>query len=68
MKKSLSQKVLCLILSLTTLLGLLSVTAAAAVSDDQDYHKSNNDTASTREEMTALVGIPTYEEYLKKYG
>ena len=68
MKKSLFQKALCLLLSVTTLLGLLSLTAAAAVFDDKNYHASNNDTASTREEMTALVGIPTYAEYLAKYS
>ena len=67
MKKSLFQKVLCLILSVTTLLGLFAVPAFAARSEDQDYLYSNNDTASTKEEMTALVGIPTYEEYREKY-
>ncbi|MBR5139888.1 MAG: hypothetical protein IKV16_02420, partial [Clostridia bacterium] len=61
------QKVLCLILSVTTLLGIFSVSVLAAVSDDQDYVESNNTTASTKEEMTALVGIPTYEEYLEKH-
>ncbi len=67
MKKSLFQKVLCLILSVTTLLGIFSVTAFAAMSPDQDYANSNNDTASTKDEMTALVGIPTYSEYLEKH-
>ena len=67
MKKSLFQKVLCLILSVTTLLGLFAVNVSAAKSDDQDFVSSNNNTASTREEMTALVGIPTYAEYRAKY-
>ncbi len=67
MKKSLFQKVLCLILSVTTLLGLFAVTVFAAKSPDQDYLYSNNDTASTKDEMTALVGIPTYAEYCEKY-
>ncbi len=67
MKKSLFQKVLCLILSVTTLLGLFAVNASALKSDDQDFVSSNNNTASTREEMTALVGIPTYAEYRAKY-
>jgi len=68
MKKSLFQKVLCLILSVTTLLGIFSVTVFAAKSEDQDYVESNNDTASTKEEMTALIGIPTYKEYLEKHS
>ena len=68
MKKSLFQKVLCLILSVTTLLGIFSVTAFAAMSEDQDYVQSNNNTASTKDEMTALVGIPTYREYLEKHN
>ena len=67
MKKSLFQKVLCLILSVTTLLGIFSVSIFAAVSDDKDYVSSNNNTAATRDEMTALVGIPTYAEYLEKH-
>ena len=67
MKKSLFQKVLCLILSVTTLLGIFSVSVFAAVSDDQDYVSSNNNTAATKEEMTALVGIPSYAEYLEKH-
>ncbi len=69
MKKSLFQKVLCLILSVTTILGLFTVSVAAASgSEDQNYHQSNNDTASTRDEMNALVGVPTYSEYGEKYG
>ena len=68
MKKSLFQKVLCLILSVTTLLGIFSVSVFAAVSGDQDYPSSNNNTAATRDEMTALVGIPTYAEYLEKHA
>ena len=67
MKKSLFQKVLCLILSVTTLLGIFSVSIFAAVSDDKDYASSNNNTAATKDEMTALVGIPTYAEYLEKH-
>ena len=67
MKKSLFQKVLCLILSVTTLLGIFSVSIFAAVSDDKDYVSSNTNTAATRDEMTALVGIPTYAEYLEKH-
>ena len=67
MKKSLFQRVLCLILSVTTILGIFTVNAVAARSEDQDFVESNNTTASTKEEMTALVGIPTYSEYLEKY-
>ena len=67
MKKSLFQKVLCLILSVTTLLGIFSVSIFAA-SDDQNYASSNNNTAASREEMKSLVGIPTYAKYLETHN
>ena len=64
MKNSLLQKVLCLILSATTLFGVIAVTAAAAETD----RGSNRDTASSLEEMQQLVGVSTYDEYLEEYG
>ncbi|MBE6644090.1 MAG: extracellular solute-binding protein [Ruminococcaceae bacterium] len=67
MKKLLFQKVLCIILSVTTLFSLVAFTTSAATSQDREYG-SNRDTASSLEEMEALVGIPTYEEYLAEYG
>ncbi|MBO7303884.1 MAG: extracellular solute-binding protein, partial [Clostridia bacterium] len=66
MKKSLLQKVLCVLLSATTLFGLVGFTAAAATSSGEK-RGSNRDTASSLEEMQALVGVPTYEEYLDEY-
>ena len=64
MKNSLLQKVLCLILSATTLFGVIAVTAAAAETD----RGTNRDTASSLEEMQQLVGVSTYDEYLEEYG
>ncbi len=64
MKKSLFQKVLCLILSATTLFGVIAITASAADTD----RGTNRDTASSLEEMKQLVGVSTYDEYLEEYG
>ena len=62
MKKTLFQKVLCLILSVTTLLGVFAFSAFAAASDV--VYGTNKDTASSLEDMESLVGVSTYEEYL----
>ena len=59
MKKTLFQKVLCFILSVTTLISVLGVTVFAA----DGRRGTNRDTASTLEEMRELVGVATYEEY-----
>ena len=67
MKKHLFQKVICIILSVTTLFGLCSFSAAAASSGGKSYD-SNRDTASSLDEMQALVGISSYDEYIKEYG
>ncbi len=61
MKKTLFQKVLCLILSATVLLGLVAFSAAAA----DVKHGTNRDTASSLAEMEALVGVLSYDEYLE---
>ncbi len=61
MKKTLFQKVLCLILSATTLLGVFAFSAFAAPTGE---YGTNRDTASSLEEMNSLVGVSTYEEYL----
>lgn len=61
MKNKLFQKVVCFILSVTTLLGLFAVTASAA-----ELRGTNRDTASSLEEMKELVGVSTYEEYVEK--
>ena len=65
MKKSLFQKVICLILSVTTLFGFAGISVAAASSSERGY-SSNNDTASSIEEMQALVGTQSYEAYLNE--
>ena len=62
MKKTLFQKVLCLILSVTTLLGVFAFSAFAAASEVQ--YGTNKDTASSLEDMESLVGVSTYEEYI----
>ncbi len=67
MKKKLFQKVICVILSVTTLLGVTAVTAFAADSSS-GLRGTNRDTASTLEEMQALVGISSYDKYLEEYG
>ena len=69
MKKSLFQKVICFILSVTTLFGIVALTASAAALDSEENHvASNRDAASTLAEMKALANIPTYEEYLADNG
>ncbi len=62
MKKTLFQKVICFILSVTTLLGVISVTVFAA----DGRRGTNRDTASTLAEMQELVGVSSYEEYTKE--
>ena len=61
MKKTLFQKVLCIILSATTLLGVFAFSAFAASSGG---YGTNRDTASSLEDMQSLVGVSTYEEYM----
>ncbi len=65
MKKSLFQKVLCLILSVTTLFSVFVFSAGAATKGE---YGTNRDTASSLEDMTELVGVSTYEEYMAEYG
>ncbi len=67
MKKSLFQKVICFVLSATILLGVFAITASADSSYDRGY-SSNRDTASSLEDMKALVGISSYQQYLAEYG
>ena len=67
MKKTLFQKVVCFILSVTTLFGLVGFTSLASDSDT-GLRGTNRDTASSLEEMQALVGVSSYEEYLAEHG
>ena len=74
MKKTRFQKVLCFILSVTMLLSVCGITVFAA-SDSEESLKRNPGTeeknpysASTLEEMQALVGTLSYAEYLNSYS
>lgn len=67
MKKKLFQKVVCLILSVTTLFGVMAFTASASDSS-VGLRGTNRDTASTLAEMQTLVGVSSYDEYLEEYG
>ena len=62
MKRTRLQRVVCLILSVTLLLGMVSITAAAG-----DL-KGAESTSSTLEEMQALVGTSAYSEYMADYA
>ena len=61
MKTTLFRKVVCLILSVTLLLGALSVTAFAG------ELKGDESTASTLEEMQAVVATSPYADYIADY-
>ena len=69
MKKTRFQKVICFILSVTMLLSVCGFTVFAS-SDEESYKRNPNSdeknpySASTLEEMQALVGTLTYAEYL----
>ncbi|MBQ8720154.1 MAG: extracellular solute-binding protein [Clostridia bacterium] len=60
MKRKLFQKVLCLLLSVTTLLGALGISVSAKGLKGDDVY-------SSLEDMLALVDTNSYEEYLKSY-
>ena len=62
MKRSMFHKVVCLILSVTFLLGTFAIGASAT------QYKGSESTSSTLEEMKALVGTSSYEEYMADYG
>ena len=62
MKKNLFRKVLCFILSVTTLFGAVGVTAAAGPL------KGENSTSATLEEMQALVDTKSYAAYKQQYA
>ena len=62
MKKNLFRKVLCFILSVTTLFGAVGVSAAAG------SLKGDENTSASLEEMEALIGTLSYSEYIKTYS
>lgn len=63
MKNTMFRRVICLILSVTLLLGTfgLGVSAASIKTEDEEHPYS----ASGLEEMSELVGVLNYEEYLE---
>ncbi len=61
MKRSMFHKVVCLILSVTFVLSTFVIGASAG------QYKPNS-TSSTLEEMKALVGTSSYEDYMADYG
>ena len=63
MKRKLFQKVIAMILSVTLLIGALSVTAFAA---ERKTLKPNG-TASSLDEMQALIGTLNYDSYVRDY-
>lgn len=61
MKKTMFQRVLCLVLSVTTLFAVLSFSVSAG------ELKGDESTSSTLEQMKALVSTTSYDEYLAEY-
>ena len=74
MKKMRFQKVICFVLSVTMLLSAFGVTALASsdqeesLKRDPSAEEKNPYSASTLEQMQALVGTLTYAEYLSSYS
>ena len=66
MKRKLFQKAVCLILSVTLLLGVFGVSASAGATTVDKINRE--DTVTSLKEMQQLVGIMSYEEYLKANG
>ena len=65
MKRTMFQKALCLILSVTFILSCFVISAGAA---SGTKYKGDESTSSTLEEMKALVGTATYKEYISIYA
>ena len=69
MKKTLFQKAICLLLSVTLLFGMIAVSVYAAdAKASGELRGTNRDTAHTLEEMQDLVGVLSYAEYLESHG
>ncbi len=66
MKKKTFRKVICLFLSVAVAFSIVAVSASAAGASGS--RGSNRDTAATLEEMKNLVGVLSYDEYLKSKG
>ncbi len=63
MKRNLFQRVICLAISVTLLLGALAIPSYALEGEWKP-----NGTAATLDEMQALVGVSSYEKYLAEYS
>ena len=63
MKKSMFQKVICFVLSVATLFSVFALTVAASGSE----RPKSDTTAATLEEMEALIGTTSYQEYISDY-
>ncbi len=61
MKRKLSCRIVCLVLSVATILGALGITVSASNGELKE-----NSTAATLDEMQSLVNTTTYAEYLEK--
>jgi len=69
MKKTLFQKAICLLLSVTLLFSMIAVSVFATdAQSDDGLRGTNRDTAKTLEEMKDLVGVLSYAEYLESHG
>ena len=74
MKKTRFQKVICFILSVTMLLSVCGLTVLASSDESESLKRQpgsdekNPYSASTLEEMKALVGTLSYAEYLSSYS
>ena len=66
MKTKVFQKAICLILSVTTLLGALGITSFAA--EGKKEPQTNAGSAATLEDMVALLGTSTYSEYSENHS
>lgn len=74
MKRTRFQKVICFVLSVTMLLSVFGITVFASSDEEESVKRNpgseekNPYSASTLEEMQALVGTLTYAEYLSSYS
>ncbi len=62
MRRKMFQKAICFILSVTTMLGSLGITASAG------RYKEDNPNIPSLEDMQAVAGVVPYETYLKAYA
>ncbi len=73
MKKTpLQSRIICFVLALSLLMSMFGVSAFAATDDDYSYKREDTESehkysASTLEQMQALIGTLTYDEYLANY-